>query len=90
MDRKARETTVKNAFRVARPNLIEGRNILLVDDVLTSGSTASVCADVLKEKRCGNRQCPDDRTRRVMTRIEPLRCVEPREQERSPFSPQGL
>ena len=49
MDRKARERTVKNAFEVTRPKLIENKNILLVDDVLTSGETASSCARVLKE-----------------------------------------
>ena len=49
MDKKARELTVKNAFEVARPKLIEGKNILLVDDVLTSGATASSCAKILKK-----------------------------------------
>lgn len=49
MDRKARESTVKNAFAVVRPKLIEGRSILLVDDLMTSGSTASQCSKVLKK-----------------------------------------
>ena len=49
MDKKARELTVKNAFEVVRPRLIDGRNILLVDDVFTSGATASYCAKVLKK-----------------------------------------
>jgi ComF family protein len=49
MDRKARETTVQNAFKVTRPKLIEGRSILLVDDIFTSGATASNCAKVLKK-----------------------------------------
>ncbi|MBK8466771.1 MAG: ComF family protein [Chloracidobacterium sp.] len=49
MDRKARELTVKNAFEVARPKLINGKNILLVDDVFTSGATASACARILKK-----------------------------------------
>ncbi len=44
MDRKARAITVKNAFKVVRPGLIKGKNILLVDDLMTSGSTASQCA----------------------------------------------
>jgi ComF family protein len=51
MDRKARELTVKNAFEVTRPRLIDGKNIVLVDDVFTSGATASACAKVLK--KCG-------------------------------------
>ncbi len=49
MDMKARELTVKNAFGVERPKLIAGQNILLVDDVFTSGSTSSNCAKVLKK-----------------------------------------
>lgn len=49
MDRKAREMSVKRSFSVVRPNMIKGRNILLVDDILTSGSTASHCARVLKK-----------------------------------------
>jgi ComF family protein len=50
MDTKAREKSVENAFEVTRPNLIAGENILLVDDVFTSGATASNCAKALKEK----------------------------------------
>ncbi|MFN0279047.1 MAG: double zinc ribbon domain-containing protein [Pyrinomonadaceae bacterium] len=49
MDQKARELSVKNAFKAARPKLIDGKNILLVDDVLTSGATASSCAKALKK-----------------------------------------
>jgi ComF family protein len=49
MDRKARELSVKGSFSVVRPNLISGRSILLVDDIITSGSTASHCARVLKK-----------------------------------------
>lgn len=54
MDMKARELTVRNAFDVRRAKLIEGQNVLLVDDVLTSGSTTSYCAKVLK-KNCASR-----------------------------------
>lgn len=49
MDSKARETSVKNAFQINRPHFIEGQNILLVDDVFTSGATVSNCAKTLKE-----------------------------------------
>jgi ComF family protein len=50
MDRKARVATVEKAFKVVRPRLVEGRRILLVDDVMTTGSTASACAEALKRK----------------------------------------
>ena len=49
MDKKARDTTVKNSFAVAAPRLVDGQHVLLVDDVFTSGSTASHCARVLKK-----------------------------------------
>jgi predicted amidophosphoribosyltransferase len=51
MDEKARDLSVKNSFDVARPKLIDGQNVLLIDDVLTTGATASYCAKALK--RCG-------------------------------------
>jgi ComF family protein len=50
MDRRARELTVENAFEVTRPKLVRGEKILLVDDVFTSGATASACAQALKKK----------------------------------------
>lgn len=54
MDQKARELTVENAFQVVRPQLIKGRSVLLVDDVLTSGATASNCAKILKKHGSGS------------------------------------
>lgn len=50
MDKKARLESVKNAFEVTRPKLIENEKILLIDDVFTSGATASNCAKALKKK----------------------------------------
>lgn len=49
MDRRARGESVKNAFEVKRPRLIKNENILLADDVFTSGATVSNCAKVLKK-----------------------------------------
>jgi len=50
-DRKGRRKNVRGAFRVpaARSGELVGKRVLLVDDVLTTGATASECAKALKE-----------------------------------------
>jgi predicted amidophosphoribosyltransferase len=44
-----RRTNVRGAFRAARGAHLTGRVVLLVDDVLTTGSTASEAARALRE-----------------------------------------
>ena len=39
---------LRGAFAVSRPEEIDGREILLVDDVFTTGTTVSECARVLR------------------------------------------
>ena len=43
-----RRRNVRGAFRVVRPGRARGRSVLLVDDVMTSGTTVAECTRVLK------------------------------------------
>ena len=43
-----RAENVKGTFVVREPSLVRGRTILLVDDIMTTGSTLSECAKALK------------------------------------------
>lgn len=47
--RMERMANVLNAFRLARPELIRNRHVLLVDDVLTTGATLEACGARLLE-----------------------------------------
>jgi len=47
MDARARRESVEGSFAVVRPRLVGGERVLLVDDVFTTGATASACARVL-------------------------------------------
>ncbi len=45
---KDRRSNVRNAFSVRRPQDVENKELLLVDDVLTTGSTVNECARMLR------------------------------------------
>jgi ComF family protein len=49
LDRGERRNNVRSAFRAARRSAVEGRRVLLVDDVATTGATLTACADALTD-----------------------------------------
>jgi len=53
MNIKEREKNIAGAFKVRDRNNIEGKNILIVDDVITSGNTVSEFGRTLKENGAG-------------------------------------
>ena len=47
MNPRARRKSLQGAFRVENADAIRGREVLLVDDIMTTGATASECSRVL-------------------------------------------
>ncbi len=48
LTRHQRRANVRGAFAVVRPERVKDRSILIVDDVMTTGTTAGECARVLR------------------------------------------
>jgi predicted amidophosphoribosyltransferase len=44
-----RRANVRHAFALRRPDQVTGRHVVVVDEILTTGSTASACALRLRE-----------------------------------------
>jgi ComF family protein len=49
LSRDERIENMRGAFRVADAERVRGRDVILVDDVMTTGTTLSECARVLKK-----------------------------------------
>jgi len=53
LDHSEREKNVRGAFAVRKQREIMDKNLLLIDDVLTTGATVNECARVLKKSGAG-------------------------------------
>jgi competence protein ComFC len=53
LDSIARWKNIRGAFKLKAPNLVKDKTILLIDDVLTTGATASEAAGALKNAGAG-------------------------------------
>ncbi|UCG14151.1 MAG: ComF family protein [Deltaproteobacteria bacterium] len=49
LSRRQRQMNVKGAFSVARPEKVNARSVLLLDDVITTGETVNQCTRVLRD-----------------------------------------
>ena len=49
LSRRKRQENLRNAFRVNAPAKVAGKVVLLIDDVMTTGTTVSGCAKALKK-----------------------------------------
>ena len=49
LNKKERKNNIAGAFSVLKPELIKGKNIILIDDVATTGSTLQELAKTLKK-----------------------------------------
>jgi competence protein ComFC len=68
LNREEREKNVRDAFKVISPDRIMDKIIILVDDVLTTGSTLNECAKELKKAGVLNIYCAVVATGKVSNR----------------------
>ncbi len=47
-----RRANVRGVYRCCAPEKLRGRNVLVIDDIVTTGSTLAECASVLKAAGC--------------------------------------
>ncbi|MBF0522704.1 MAG: ComF family protein [Candidatus Omnitrophica bacterium] len=53
LSQKERWTNIRGAFRIKLPDKFKNKNILIIDDLLTTGATASEAAKTLKDAGAG-------------------------------------
>ena len=56
-NKKDRKNNLSNAFHILHPEKIKQKNILLIDDVMTTGTTLEECAVTLKKSGAAHVHC---------------------------------
>lgn len=51
---KQRQENLESSFKIKDKDLVKGKNVLLIDDVFTTGATADACCSVLRKAKCKN------------------------------------
>lgn len=51
LNRKERIKNVKNAYRVIDKSMVKGKNILIIDDIITTGYTLGECCKMLRNAK---------------------------------------
>jgi ComF family protein len=51
LESRQRKTNVENVFKIKKENQVANKTILLIDDVLTTGSTLNNCANTLLQAK---------------------------------------
>jgi len=49
LTRAKRMKNMRGAFHISDSHLIKNKNIILIDDVFTTGATATACVNILKK-----------------------------------------
>ncbi len=52
LNKKQRIENVKNAYKLKNAQIIKQKNILILDDIYTTGATVNECAKMLKQQKC--------------------------------------
>ena len=54
LDKNQREQNVKNVYKIRKTNKISKENVLIIDDIYTTGNTVTECAKTLKKLKPKN------------------------------------